>query len=124
MVRLYPPPAGGHYKGIVLYKWGVGVMAYRVQSDVTLIDIYKHICDEILNDEQIKELGSGLVYDFDLVDVPVTTPITPRNTPRMYLIPQTTQYDLSSTANYLLTLNFQLVIEGFHFRNERLYKLV
>lgn len=99
-------------------------MAYRVQSDTILIDVYKHICDEILNDEQVKELGKGLVFDFDLVDVPVTTPITPRNTPRMYLLPQSTQYDLSSTANYMLTLNYQLVVEGFHFRNARLYKLV
>lgn len=99
-------------------------MAYRVQSDTVLLDIYKKICNEILNDGQIQELGKGLVFDFDLVDVPVNTPITPRNTPRMYLLPQSTQYELSSTANYMLTLNYQLVVEGFHFRNERMYKLI
>ena len=80
-------------------------MAYRVQSDTVLLDIYKKICNEILNDGQIQELGKGLVFDFDLVDVPVNTLITPRNTPRMYLLPQSTQYELSSTANYMLTLH-------------------
>ena len=99
-------------------------MAYRVQSDTVLLDVYKKICDEILNDERIRELGKGLVFDFDLMDVPVNTPIAPRNTPRMYLIPQSTNYELSSTANYMLTLNYQLVVEGFHFRNERMYKLI
>lgn len=99
-------------------------MAYRVQTDDVFVDAYRAICGVVRDDAHIASLAkeTGLIFDFDLDTTPVTSP-QPRNTPRIYLLPVSNQCELNSTCTHLLTLEYTIVIDGFHFRNAQVYRL-
>ncbi len=97
-------------------------MGYPIRSDTVYIDIYEQICNTIKEDASIAALSDGVVFDFDLVDTPITPP-APRDVPRIYLLPTSVSCPVESSCNNDLTLEYSVVIDGFHFRDARLAKI-
>lgn len=121
-------------------------MNFRVKTNTVILDIYVAIAKAITQDEDIKALLDGVVIDFDFIDkeeefnggegfgdpidvepphiTPFRLPTHPKNPPRITLLPQTAEYPRFSSCNNKLTLHFNVVLEGFHVRSARFYRLV
>lgn len=121
-------------------------MNFRVKTNTVILDMYVAIAKAIAHDEDIKKLLDGVVVDFDFIDkeedfnggegfgdpidteephiTPFRLPKHPKNPPRITLLPQTAQYPKFSSCNNKLEIHFQVVLEGFHVRSARFYRLV
>ena len=67
-------------------------------------------------------LADGVVLDFDL-GMGTATTVQPRSVPRIYLILGNVDYPIESTCNNALTIDYAIVLDGFHRQDERVYKL-
>ena len=121
-------------------------MNFRVKTNTVILDIYVALAKSICQDESIKALLDGVVLDFDFIDkeedfnggkgfgdpidveephiTPFRLPRHPKNPPRITLLPQTALYPKFSSCNNKLELHFNVVLEGFHVRSARFYRLV
>jgi len=120
-------------------------MSFKTKSNTIILDIYVAIAKAIAYDEGIKPLLPGVVLDFDFIDQeeefegegfgdpidqeephipPFSRPRSPKTPPRITLLPQTVDYPRASSCNNQLIVRFQVVLEGFHVRSARFYRLV
>lgn len=119
---------------------------FRVKTNTVILDVYVALAKIIAQDAQIKPLLDGVVVDFDFIDkeenfnggegfgdpvdveephiTPFRLPKHPKNPPRITLLPQNAAYPRSSSCTNKLELHWQVVLEGFHVRSARFYRLV
>lgn len=88
-----------------------------VATDTLLTDIYVKLCTMFHEDTYLSRFSDRFLFDFMPVANPTRTPTQYRDKPRLSVLPTNITYARDTTCNNNLTINYEIVLEGFQLRD-------